>query len=1071
MKSNNTLATGLLAVAAACLPFVSSGQIPGMALDQGNDNFGYYFNNLSTAWQSFTAGTHGHLGAIQAHIYSTGGADWSATLEIRMGSGTSGSLLASQAVVGDGVNQPRAFVLEKPIRQTPDDVFSFVFRNASTGLTVRASADLYAAGRSHHASYDYNFKTWLLASDWSAETWRDTGFTAESTVIATPAQLAQFAWLVNGGTTFAGKTLALGADIDLGAHYWTPAGGESARFNGVFKGAGHVISGLYIENPGVPCQGLFGVTGINASVEDLTIAQSDIRGGDYTGGIVGRAYGEVRRCRAAGVVAGGSMVGGVAGCAEGILEGCANAASVSGGSGIGGVAGLARGGAEACANSGAVGGDNDVGGVVGFALGDLRRCVNAGAVAAREGERTGGVAGSCANASILECANTGEVSGPATVGGIVGDPGSGTIDRCANRGAVSGAWAGGIAAISGGTIRNCVNRGAVVFATPDGVVGGIVGENNFGSIVNCANEGAVGGSGASCFAGGLVGWNWGGAIRNGVGSGAVTGTEGGDLGGIAGRNDGGGSVAGCFWKRTGAEPFALDAVGVNAYGAVAGCQPFGAAPGTLGSPVTVDGLQTDSLAGALNAWMAMTRDGEGAPLRRWTPGSASAYPTLVESRWSDEGNFATNWYGAAEADLTIGTPAELAGLAALVNAGVDFQGRRVSLSSDIELEGREWTPIGAVDEDGAISAPFAGTFDGNGKTVSGLYVDRQSSLGSAGLFGAARQAILVNLTVASADIAASGFAGGVCGVQAASWIANCSSGGRISGDEAAGGIAGRVDGIVVNCWSDARVRGSAVGGVAGLAPGVPQVGRCYWRRTGAAPFDLPAVAEGGADACSAFAEPPGLLAEPPAELPPTLAGALNDLARGTGELYGIALYGWTSGSTNRYPVMTPLIRVGGEAVEEALSDGFCSGMTYPQVDAAVAVYTSAHPATTAENFGALMGQADAMGFTFGELAADDAILDFSPSLVITSFDPASGSLTFAVANGIDATPEQAMARLSASTTGSFVIEQFDSPGGKAVEREPVVVFLPEGKARASFPPDAAAVRAFYRVRLGGAQSE
>ena len=989
MKSNNTLATGLLAVAAACLPFVSSGQIPGMALDQGNDNFGYYFNNLSTAWQSFTAGTQGHLGAIQAHIYSTGGADWSATLEIRMGSGTSGSLLASQAVVGDGVNQPRAFVLEKPIRQTPDDVFSFVFRNASTGLTVRASADLYAAGRSHHASYDYNFKTWLLASDWSAETWRDTGFTAESTVIATPAQLAQFAWLVNGGTTFAGKTLALGADIDLGAHYWTPAGGESARFNGVFKGAGHVISGLYIENPGVPCQGLFGVTGINASVEDLTIAQSDIRGGDYTGGIVGRAYGEVRRCRAAGVVAGGSMVGGVAGCAEGILEGCANAAAVSGGSGIGGVAGLARGGAEACANSGAV----------------------------------------------------------------------------------SGAWAGGIAAISGGTIRNCVNRGAVVFATPDGVVGGIVGENNFGSIVNCANEGAVGGSGASCFAGGLVGWNWGGAIRNGVGSGAVTGTEGGDLGGIAGRNDGGGSVAGCFWKRTGAEPFALDAVGVNAYGAVAGCQPFGAAPGTLGSPVTVDGLQTDSLAGALNAWMAMTRDGEGAPLRRWTPGSASAYPTLVESRWSDEGNFATNWYGAAEADLTIGTPAELAGLAALVNAGVDFQGRRVSLSSDIELEGREWTPIGAVDEDGAISAPFAGTFDGNGKTVSGLYVDRQSSLGSAGLFGAARQAILVNLTVASADIAASGFAGGVCGVQAASWIANCSSGGRISGDEAAGGIAGRVDGIVVNCWSDARVRGSAVGWVAGLAPGVPQVGRCYWRRTGAAPFDLPAVAEGGADACSAFAEPPGLLAEPPAELPPTLAGALNDLARGTGELYGIALYGWTSGSTNRYPVMTPLIRVGGEAVEEALSDGFCSGMTYPQVDAAVAVYTSAHPATTAENFGALMGQADAMGFTFGELAADDAILDFSPSLVITSFDPASGSLTFAVANGIDATPEQAMARLSASTTGSFVIEQFDSPGGKAVEREPVVVFLPEGKARASFPPDAAAVRAFYRVRLGGAQSE
>lgn len=473
MTSKGAIARVVFAVAAAFLPMSASAQIAGMALDQANDNFGFYFNHVSFAWQSFTAGTNGHLRALQAHIYSTDGADWSATLEIREGSGTSGTLLTSQVIVGDGVKQQCTFVMEKPVRQTSGDVYSFVVRNASTGLTVRASADLYLGGRSHNNSYDYNFKTWVLASDWSEQSWRDTNFTADSTVIATAEQLAQFAWLVNNGTTFAGKTLALAADIDLGAHYWTPAGGDSARFNGVFKGAGRSISGLFIENPGVPYQGLFGVIDINASVEDLVLAHGDIRGGDYSGGVVGRAYGEVWRCRAAGVIAGGSMVGGVAGCTEGILEGCANAASVSGASAVGGVAGLARGGAGDCSNSGAVSGANDVGGVVGFANGDLRRCANSGAVAAHEGERTGGVAGSCSNVSLSECTNSGDVGGPATVGGIVGDPGLGLIDRCVNSGTVGDAWVGGIAAITGGTIRNCVNRGAVALTTPDGVVGGI----------------------------------------------------------------------------------------------------------------------------------------------------------------------------------------------------------------------------------------------------------------------------------------------------------------------------------------------------------------------------------------------------------------------------------------------------------------------------------------------------------------------------------------------------------------------------------------------------------------------
>jgi len=309
MSNKHTWTAVLATVAAVCLPLSSLGQLDGMTLDQSNDNFGYYFYDASSIWQSFTAGMDGHLRAIQAHIYATNDAPWTATFEIREGQGTAGTLLASQTIAGDGVKQQRTFVLENPVRQVSGATYSFVVRNASTGLTVRASADLYAGGRSHHANYDYNFMTWVLASNWSDPAWRDTTFTSGSTVITTPEQLAQFAWLVNDGTSFTGQRIVLAADIDLGAHYWTPAGTDAARFDGTFDGAGHTISGLLIEHPGVDCQGLFGVTGSNSSIEDVALLDADVRGGTYTGGIVGRSYGEVRRCRAAGTVAGGSMGG------------------------------------------------------------------------------------------------------------------------------------------------------------------------------------------------------------------------------------------------------------------------------------------------------------------------------------------------------------------------------------------------------------------------------------------------------------------------------------------------------------------------------------------------------------------------------------------------------------------------------------------------------------------------------------------------------------------------------------------------------------------------------------------
>ena len=110
----------------------------------------------------------------------------------------------------------------------------------------------------------------------------------------------------------------------------------------------------------------------------------------------------------------------------------------------------------------------------------------------------------------------------------------------------------------------------------------------------------------------------------------------------------------------------------------------------------------------------------------------------------EESSVDTSWYNADETTFTITTAAQLAGLAQLVDEGNTFEGKTVLLGNDIDLEGSEenpWNPIGSVIYSETLgdmyascgvdtyihsaaegSAYFAGTFDGQDHTVSGLYI-------------------------------------------------------------------------------------------------------------------------------------------------------------------------------------------------------------------------------------------------------------------------------------------------------------------------------------------------------------
>lgn len=78
--------------------------------------------------------------------------------------------------------------------------------------------------------------------------------------------------------SFSGKTITLGADIDLQGVSWTPIGTEANSFQGTFDGDNHTISGLHLTKPDSDSEqvGLFGVIR-DGTVKDLTLSDVKIQ--------------------------------------------------------------------------------------------------------------------------------------------------------------------------------------------------------------------------------------------------------------------------------------------------------------------------------------------------------------------------------------------------------------------------------------------------------------------------------------------------------------------------------------------------------------------------------------------------------------------------------------------------------------------------------------------------------------------------------------------------------------------------------------------------------------------------
>lgn len=167
----------------------------------------------------------------------------------------------------------------------------------------------------------------------------------------------------------------------------------------------------------------------------------------------------------------------------------------------------------------------------------------------------------------------------------------------------------------------------------------------------------------------------------------------------------------------------------------------------------------------------------------------------------------TRWYDADKDEFTLTTANELRGLAELVNDpenSISFKGVTIYLGADIDLSDGNWVPIGSSE-----SCAFAGTFDGQGHTISHMNVTGDSN--HRGLFGYTKSGATIRNLLLEGTVSGASSVGGLVGTAVKTTVENCG----VTVDITASGDSGSCGGIIGSADAKTKVQNCFVKG--GLA--------------------------------------------------------------------------------------------------------------------------------------------------------------------------------------------------------------------------------------------------------------
>ena len=219
---------------------------------------------------------------------------------------------------------------------------------------------------------------------------------------------------------------------------------------------------------------------------------------------------------------------------------------------------------------------------------------------------------------------------------------------------------------------------------------------------------------------------------------------------------------------------------------------------------------------------------------------------IYDCEWENDGYPVLSWQcdTTLPEDLVLTNSAQLRLVAYMVCSGqTDFKGQTLYLGNDIDLESREWTPIGGNNDADENSTKFAGNFDGRGYSISNMSITtgyyylgffgtasgKIRNLGirsgrvvatnkAAGLVGTAYGT--VSDCYSCASVSGNNFIGGLVGMSGKTTVENSYTRATVTATNRAGGIIGAYsssgsNSVIRNCYSASTLSGSTTGGLVG----------------------------------------------------------------------------------------------------------------------------------------------------------------------------------------------------------------------------------------------------------------